>query len=185
MHAGSDPAAIRSLASSQEIDGAGSPIVTTTDGRSDPIVWIVGANGDDRLHAFRGDDSESLATPPATMRGLHHFQTLIASEDRLYRRRRDDLRIRVLRELLCAPGFLLFGRKVADGAGARAARTEQEGASGRNLTLGARPDRLTAAIDRNSDPGRSCRPCNKQSGYFSEAKTSFAARWPDSTAALR
>ena len=58
--------------------------MTTTDGRSDPIVWIVGAEGDDRLHAFRGDDGEPLATAPVTMRGLHHFQTLIAAEDRLY-----------------------------------------------------------------------------------------------------
>jgi hypothetical protein len=63
---------------------AGSPIVTTTDGRSDPIVLVVGAEGDNRLHAFRADDGEPLATPPETMRGLHHFQTLIAAEDRLY-----------------------------------------------------------------------------------------------------
>jgi len=66
------------------VDGAGSPIVTTTDGRSDPIVLIMGADGDNRLHAFKGDDGEPLATPPETMRGLHHFQTLIAAEDRLY-----------------------------------------------------------------------------------------------------
>ena len=30
--------------------GEGSPIVTTTDGRSNPIVWILGAEGDGRLH---------------------------------------------------------------------------------------------------------------------------------------
>ena len=66
------------------VEGAGSPIVTTTDGRSDPIVWVVGAEGDNRVHAFRGDDGEPLATPPETMRGLHHFQTLIAADDRLY-----------------------------------------------------------------------------------------------------
>ncbi len=60
---------------------AGSPIVTTTDGRSDPIVWVVGAEGDNRLHAFRVDSGEPLATPPETMRGLHHFQTLIAADD--------------------------------------------------------------------------------------------------------
>ena len=66
------------------VAGNGSPIVTTTDGRSDPIVWIVGAEGDDRLHAFRGDDGEPIASPPEQMRGLHHFQTLIAADDRLY-----------------------------------------------------------------------------------------------------
>jgi hypothetical protein len=66
------------------VAGAGSPIVTTTDGHSDPIVLMVGAEGDNRLHALRGDDGEPLATPPETMRGLHHFQTLIAAENRLY-----------------------------------------------------------------------------------------------------
>ena len=65
------------------VNGRGSPIVTTTDGHSDPIVWMLGAEGDDRLHAFRGDtgaavfESEPLA-------GLRHFQTLIATQDRLY-----------------------------------------------------------------------------------------------------
>ena len=66
------------------VEGNGSPIVTTTDGRSDPIVLIVGAQGDNRLHAFRGDTGEPLASPPEQLRGLHHFQTLIATDDRLY-----------------------------------------------------------------------------------------------------
>ncbi len=66
------------------VAGNGSPVVTTTDGRSDPIVLIVGAQGDNRLHAFRGDTGEPLASPPEQMRGLHHFQTLIATDDRLY-----------------------------------------------------------------------------------------------------
>jgi hypothetical protein len=66
------------------VEGNGSPIVTTTDGHSDPIVFVVGAQGDNRLHAFRGDDGEPLASPPEQMRGLHHFQTLIAIDDRLY-----------------------------------------------------------------------------------------------------
>jgi hypothetical protein len=34
---------------------AGSPIVTTTNGTSDPIVWVVGAEGDERLHGYDGD----------------------------------------------------------------------------------------------------------------------------------
>ena len=79
-----DPAPRIETAWCASVARAGSPIVTTTDGRSDPIVWVVGAEGDDRLHAFRADNGEPLATPPETMRGLHHFQTLIASEDRLY-----------------------------------------------------------------------------------------------------
>jgi hypothetical protein len=65
--------------------GAGSPIVTTSDGHADPIVWIVGAEGDNRLHGFRGDTGEPILdrSGPA-MTGLHHFQTLIATKDRLY-----------------------------------------------------------------------------------------------------
>jgi PQQ-like domain len=66
------------------VAGSGSPIVTTTDGRSDPIVFVVAAQGDNRLHAFKGDTGEPLASPPEQMRGLHHFQTLIATDDRLY-----------------------------------------------------------------------------------------------------
>ncbi|HLK84251.1 MAG TPA: hypothetical protein VKT99_22545 [Xanthobacteraceae bacterium] len=67
------------------LNGAGSPIVTTSDGRADPIVWVVGAEGDNRLHGFRGDTGEPILdrSDPA-MAGLHHFQTLIATKDRLY-----------------------------------------------------------------------------------------------------
>jgi hypothetical protein len=65
--------------------GAGAPIVTTTDGRQNPIVWVVGAEGDNRLHAFKGDTGEPLAGERGeTMAGLHRFQTLIATKDRLY-----------------------------------------------------------------------------------------------------
>jgi hypothetical protein len=67
--------------------GAGAPIVTTTDGRSNPIVWIVGAEGDERLHGYRGDSGEPLFTgggPGEAMSGLRHFQTLLAAGERLY-----------------------------------------------------------------------------------------------------
>jgi hypothetical protein len=64
--------------------GAGAPIVTTTDGRHDPIVWVVGAEGDNRLHGFKGDTGEPLAGERGeAMAGLHRFQTLIATRDRL------------------------------------------------------------------------------------------------------
>ena len=65
--------------------GLGSPIVTTTDGRANPIVWIVGAESDNRLHGFRGDTGEPLVVAPTSgMTGVRHFQTLIATPDRLY-----------------------------------------------------------------------------------------------------
>jgi outer membrane protein assembly factor BamB len=66
------------------LSGSAPPIVTTTDGRANAIVWILGAEGDNRLHAFRGDTGERLFTSDDVMAGLHHFRTLIATEDRLY-----------------------------------------------------------------------------------------------------
>src|SRR4029434_5826867 len=35
--------------------GQGSPWVTTTDGTNNVIVWVVGAQGDQRLHGYDGD----------------------------------------------------------------------------------------------------------------------------------
>jgi hypothetical protein len=67
--------------------GEGSPIVTTIDGRANPIVWILGAEGDDRLHGYRGDTGEPLfdgGGPEDAMTGLRHFQDLIATRERLY-----------------------------------------------------------------------------------------------------
>jgi hypothetical protein len=63
--------------------GAGSAIATTTDGRANPIVWILGAEGDNRLHGYRGDSGEALFVGPA-LSGLRHLQTLIATDDRIY-----------------------------------------------------------------------------------------------------
>jgi hypothetical protein len=67
--------------------GKGAPIVTTTDGRSDPIVWVLGAEGDDQLHGFRGDAGAVLfdgGGPGERLSGLHRLQTLLATHDRLY-----------------------------------------------------------------------------------------------------
>ncbi len=65
--------------------GTGSPIVTTTDGRANAIVWVVGAEGDNRLHGFKGDTGEPLFDGNGIdMAGLHRFQTLLATADRLY-----------------------------------------------------------------------------------------------------
>ncbi len=64
--------------------GAGSPVVTTTDGHANPIVWIVSAEGDNQLHGFRGNTGEPIFTSREAMSGVRHFQTLIAAKDRLY-----------------------------------------------------------------------------------------------------
>jgi hypothetical protein len=63
--------------------GAGAPIVTTTDGRNEPIVWMLGAQGDNRLYGFRGDTGERIFMSEP-MQGLRHFGTLIATRDHLY-----------------------------------------------------------------------------------------------------
>src|SRR5271166_6217616 len=55
-----DPAPAIETAWCGSVARAGSPIVTTTDGSSDPIVLVVGAEGDNRLHAFRADSGEPL-----------------------------------------------------------------------------------------------------------------------------
>jgi hypothetical protein len=65
------------------VDGRGAPIVTTTDGHSNPLVWMLGAEGDDRLYGFRGDTGEKLIESQP-MKGLRHFGTLIATPERLY-----------------------------------------------------------------------------------------------------
>ena len=81
IHGGSPPAMTTAWCGA--VKGRGSAIVTTTDGRANPIVWMLGAEGDGRLHAFRGDTGVPIvASPP--MSGLRHFQTLIATQDRLY-----------------------------------------------------------------------------------------------------
>jgi outer membrane protein assembly factor BamB len=58
--------------------------VTTTDGTAEPIVWVAGAEGDDRLHAFRGDTGAELWTSPEELTGLRHFVTILAAEGRVY-----------------------------------------------------------------------------------------------------
>jgi hypothetical protein len=67
------------------VSGLGAPIVTTTDGRSNPILWDLGAEGDNRLHAYKGTTGEVLFSGPNQgLTGLRHFQTLIATADHLY-----------------------------------------------------------------------------------------------------
>jgi len=85
IRAGSPPTLVTGWCGA--LRGEGSPIITTTDGRENPIVWILGAEGDDRLHGYRGDTGEPLfdgGGPEDAMTGLRHFQDLLATGDRLY-----------------------------------------------------------------------------------------------------
>jgi len=69
------------------VNGRGSPAVTISDDDSNPIVWTVGAEGDNRLHGFRGDTGEPVFTgggAPEQMQGLHAFATVIATDGRIF-----------------------------------------------------------------------------------------------------
>lgn len=67
--------------------GRGAPIVTTTDGMANPIVWVAGAEGDNRLHGFGGIDGKALFTGGGAddvMSGLRHFVTILSAAGRFY-----------------------------------------------------------------------------------------------------
>jgi hypothetical protein len=75
--------------------GRGSPIVTTTDGSSEPVVWAVGSESNNRLHAFNGISGEMLFAGGGAderMSLVRRFQTpivvngriFVAADDRLY-----------------------------------------------------------------------------------------------------
>ncbi|HEX4504648.1 MAG TPA: hypothetical protein VH722_02865 [Alphaproteobacteria bacterium] len=66
-------------------NGAGSPIITTTNGVADPIVWVAGAEGDNELHAFDLLTGKVLFNGGGTgMTGLHRYSTMIAVNHHLY-----------------------------------------------------------------------------------------------------
>jgi hypothetical protein len=82
-----DPSQRLSSAWCARMDGGGAPIVTTTDGSSEPIVWAVGAEGDERLHGFRGDNGQQLHGGSSSgdgMSGLRHFVTILVAGGRFY-----------------------------------------------------------------------------------------------------
>jgi putative pyrroloquinoline-quinone binding quinoprotein len=75
--------------------GRGSPMVTTTDGRSEAIVWSVGAEGDNRLRGFDGETGRPVfdgGGPGDRMSLVRRFQTpivargriIVAGDDQLY-----------------------------------------------------------------------------------------------------
>ncbi|HEX4080103.1 MAG TPA: PQQ-binding-like beta-propeller repeat protein [Rhizomicrobium sp.] len=65
--------------------GGGAPIITTTDGRANPIAWVVGAEGDNLLHGFNALTGEAVFSGDGqAMSGLHHFATILAAEKHLY-----------------------------------------------------------------------------------------------------
>jgi outer membrane protein assembly factor BamB len=68
-------------------NGRGSPVITTTDGRANPIVWIVGAEGSNRLRGFRADTGALVFAgggPAEAMSQVRRFQAPIVVGRHLY-----------------------------------------------------------------------------------------------------
>jgi len=69
------------------VNGRGAPIVTIDDDNTNPIIWMAGAEGDNRLHGFRGDTGAPVyggGGPNDAMQGLRHFATILAADGRLF-----------------------------------------------------------------------------------------------------
>ncbi|MFL6690393.1 MAG: PQQ-binding-like beta-propeller repeat protein [Alphaproteobacteria bacterium] len=67
------------------MSGGGAPIITTTDKVANPIVWAVGAEGDNALHGYDAQTGNVVFSGSGTaMSGLHHFQTILGTRDRFY-----------------------------------------------------------------------------------------------------
>jgi len=68
-----------------QFDGGGAPIVTTSNGTDDAIVWVVGAEGDNLVHGFNAKTGAVVFSGTGTsVSGLHHYQTILATKKRLY-----------------------------------------------------------------------------------------------------
>jgi hypothetical protein len=68
-------------------EGRSSPFVTSTDGTNDVIVWVIGAEGDQRLHGYKGDTGEVVYAGGGAsdvMAGVQRFNTGIAARGRIY-----------------------------------------------------------------------------------------------------
>jgi len=71
----------------QTNQGRGSPFVTSTDGTNNVIVWVVGSEGDQRLHGYDGDTGAVVYAGGGSnelMTGTRKFNTAIAARGRIY-----------------------------------------------------------------------------------------------------
>jgi hypothetical protein len=66
--------------------GSGSPMVTTSDGHADAIVWMMGVYGNNALNAFDGDTGAVIPYPgkAVTIPGMRAYNTPIAAKGRIY-----------------------------------------------------------------------------------------------------
>jgi hypothetical protein len=69
------------------LDGGGAPVVTTTDGTANPIVWVVGAAGDELLHGFDALTGAVLFDGGGSanaMTGVRNFATPLFAHGKIY-----------------------------------------------------------------------------------------------------
>jgi outer membrane protein assembly factor BamB len=65
--------------------GGGSPIVTTSDGQADTIVWVVGAEFNELLQGFDGDTGATIfAGGNAPILGARRYSSPIAAKGRIF-----------------------------------------------------------------------------------------------------
>ena len=67
--------------------GRGSPFVTSTDGTNNVIVWGIGSEGDQKLHAFLGDTGTNVYAGGGAnelMSGTRRWNTAIVARGRIY-----------------------------------------------------------------------------------------------------
>jgi len=67
-------------------DGFGSPIVTTSDGTHDAIVWLPAAESSNHLLALNGDSGAPITFPggATTITGMRRFNSAIAAKGKIY-----------------------------------------------------------------------------------------------------
>jgi hypothetical protein len=71
----------------QALNGAGAPVITSTDGFHNAIVWVAGANGDELLHGFSATTGTVLFNGGGSanaMSGVRNFATILAANNRFY-----------------------------------------------------------------------------------------------------
>lgn len=81
-----NPPAIVSAWSLTE-NGEGSPFVTSTDGTNNPIVWLIGSEGDQKLHGYNGQTGAVIFNGGGTnelMSNTVRFNTGIVARGRIY-----------------------------------------------------------------------------------------------------
>jgi hypothetical protein len=76
-----------SVAWSQSFSGQGSPFATSTDGTNNTIVWVIGSEGDQKLHGYNGDTGAVIFNGGGTsnvMANTRRFNTGIVARGRIY-----------------------------------------------------------------------------------------------------